>query len=89
MPTYTFQEVRRTKTVKFKCGCGKRFQRKVAATQTINPFNRTANGTPKTFGDIWPELAAKLETMRARDNCPGCDQPAPVVGEHIEGYAGR
>jgi len=89
VPTYTFQEIRRTKTVKFKCTCGKRFQRKVAATQTINPFNRAADGSPKTFGQIWRELAAELETMRARDNCPGCDQPAPVVGEHIEGQATR
>jgi hypothetical protein len=86
MPTYTFQEIRRTKTVRFKCECGKRFTRKVAETQTINPFNKLPNGTQKTFSDIWPELRERLEGRMPDDQCPGCDKPGTVVSSSIEGY---
>jgi hypothetical protein len=88
MPTYTFQEIRRTKTVRFKCACGKRFQRKVAETQTINPFNRNADGTQKTYPEIWISLGVKLQDRMPRSECPGCDQQAAVVSSLIEGYGG-
>jgi hypothetical protein len=86
MTTYTFQEVRRTKTVKLKCGCGKRFQRKVAATQTVNPFNKNAAGLPKTYREIWKELAVRLEDMMPRTECPGCDRPAVVVSATVNNF---
>ncbi len=85
MPTYTFDEVRRTKLVRFKCECGKRFQRKVSATQTINPFNKTATGLPKTYREIWKELAVDLEDKMPRVECPGCNKPAAVVSASVEG----
>ncbi len=85
MPTYTFTEVRRTKTVRFKCECGKRFQRKVAAEPTVNPWNKNSAGQPKSYGEIWKELAVQLEDKMPRTECPGCDKPAAVVSARVEG----
>ncbi len=78
MPTYRFQEVRRSKTIKFKCGCGKRFQRTVAAMQTINPFNRNADGRPKTYAEIWRDLGEELGGISPDPTCPGCGNTAEV-----------
>lgn len=79
MPTYTFQEVKRTRTDKYKCPCGKRFQRTVSATQTINPFNRNADGIPKTYPEIWKELGPKVAAMKSDPTCGGCNAQANVV----------
>ena len=79
MTTYRFQEVRRSKTVKFKCGCGKRFQRTVVAYQTVNPFNRNADGAPKTYGEIWKELGAELEEKNPDPTCACGQQAVPVL----------
>lgn len=78
MPTYRFQEVKRSKTVKFKCPCGKRFQRTVSATQTINPFNKNADGLVKTYTEIWKELGEQLAAKNA-DPKHTCGQVAEQV----------
>lgn len=82
MPTYHFQELKRTKLVKLKCACGKRFQRTLAATQTVNPFNKNADGTVKTAREIYQELAeeiAAMEPNKYQRKCPGCGEQAEIV----------
>lgn len=89
MPTYTFTEIRRTKTVRFKCECGKRFQRKVSETQTMNPWNKNTDGTQKSYTEIWYSLGEKLQGRMPNGDCPGCDKPGTVVSATIEGYGGK
>lgn len=82
MPTYTFQEVRHTKTVRLKCPCGKRFQRSYAATQTVNPFNKNTDGTVKTYSEILREVIAEANAWTPGINastCPGCGAIATPV----------
>ena len=81
MTTYRFQEVRRTRTVKFKCECQARFQRTYAATQTINPFNRNADGQPKTYGEIWAELGRELADTKPDTRCRKCGGTAEVAND--------
>lgn len=60
MSVIRFEVVSRSKAVAFKCPCGKRFQRSVFAEQTINPWNKNADGLVKTRAEIWQELAVEL-----------------------------
>lgn len=60
MAVVRFQVVSRSIQVRFKCPCGKRFQRSVYAEQTLNPWNLNADGQPKTRAEIWAELAVEL-----------------------------
>lgn len=83
MTTYRFQVVRRAKVTKFKCGCDKRFQRTVSDEQTVNPFNRDADGVPKTYGQIWRELGDTVEQMTADPTC-SCGQAAQVVSAWVK-----
>jgi hypothetical protein len=77
-----FRVVSRVRTDRYRCPCGKRFQRSVRVEQTINPWNLNADGIPKTFAEIWAELGAEL--ARAKTNAThACGQTgvllAPVV----------
>lgn len=82
MPTYRFEEIKTSKTVKLKCGCGRRFQRTLSASQTLNPFNKNSDGTVKTRAEIWTEIRAKVADMepnKYQRECPGCGEQAEVV----------
>lgn len=60
MPTYRFKEVTHRETRRFTCTtCGKRGQKSQTFTQTINPFNKLPDGTPKTYSVIVEELNAQ------------------------------
>lgn len=73
MPTYVFQEVKRSVTRKLKCRvCGKPFQRSTTFSQTINPFNKTAEGQPKTYAEIWRELGVEADAWQPDDRCTAC-----------------
>jgi hypothetical protein len=89
MPTYRFQVVRRTRTVKLKCACGSRFQRTLAAEQTINPFNKNADGVPKTYAEIWPEVGRKVADMQPDTRCRKCGQTAEVVNDGMTRLRGE
>jgi hypothetical protein len=69
MVTIRFEEVRRSRTAKFKCPCGRWFQRTVAATQTISPFNRNAAGEIKSFAEIWGEVGEKIAALQPDPTC--------------------
>ena len=58
-PTYKFREVRHPSRKRGKCpACGKVVTRSIMFTQTLNPFNKNADGEVKTVNQIWVELQA-------------------------------
>jgi len=74
MTIYQFEVVpfRATKTV--KClGCGKILRRAKTFDQTINPYNRNAQGMRKSREEIMAELRAEADTwMKLGDVCGKC-----------------
>ncbi len=64
--TVRFQEVAVTGQKRGKCpGCGGTAERQQRFYQTINPFNRNADGRPKTQPEIVAELRAQVEAWKA------------------------
>lgn len=60
MPTYRFQEITHQVTKSVPCTvCGKRVRRQRTFFQTINPFNKNAEGQVKTLPEIMRELVAE------------------------------
>ncbi len=61
------------KTVKCAAGCGRRRRLTKEFIQTINPFNKKTDGTPKTREDIYPELkAAAIKWKEQPETCLHC-----------------
>jgi len=56
--TYDVVSYPATKTLRCPI-CGNRVRRQRTFRQTLNPFNRTANGTLKTRGQILRELGSE------------------------------
>lgn len=78
MPTYTYREVSHREQRRVPCtGCGKKLTRARTFTQTINPWNRNASGTPKTYAEIMPELRAEGAKWQPTAMCKTCDPPPP------------
>ncbi|MGW2740552.1 hypothetical protein ACWC4D_40965 [Streptomyces sp. NPDC001288] len=76
MPTYRFQEVplHGTKTVQCSGGCGKKLRRQRKFFQTLNPFNKAADGRPKTVQQIYAELTEQAEQWKAApETCRSCE----------------
>jgi hypothetical protein len=74
MPTYRFREIKHQASKNLPCpGCGKKLRRQRTFMQTLNPFNKNADGQVKTELEIVRELnatAAKWETEpEAHDAC--------------------
>lgn len=68
MTTYThwFERVPLTATKNVPCaGCGKKIRRQRTFEQTINPFNKNADGSVKDYADIYRELEAKADAWKA------------------------
>lgn len=60
MTVYRFSDVGLIHRAKGACpGCGKTVWRQRRFSQTLNPFNRNADGTVKTERDIMVELRAE------------------------------
>jgi hypothetical protein len=71
----TFEAVsfRGSKSVKCAGGCGRKLTRSKTFCQTINPWNKTAWGTTKTYDDIYPELIQSAsEWRKAPEWCKHC-----------------
>jgi len=69
MATYRFEEVTRPVTKRVKCRvCGKTITRSTTLSQTISPFNKDADGQPKTREQIRAELKAQAETWQPRND---------------------
>ncbi|MFE3657219.1 hypothetical protein [Streptomyces sp. NPDC059165] len=75
MPTYRFQPVPWTAKKSVPCTvCGKKVRRQRTFEQTLNPFNKTADGRVKTIKDIYPELQAKAAAWQAEpETHPKCE----------------
>ena len=76
MPTYRFQEVKLRGAKSGKCSvCGKRRQRSTTFSQTINPFNKNADGVPKTREEILAELNEEARLWKATPLvCASCEK---------------
>lgn len=75
MTTYRFEEITLpvTKTVPCRAGCGKKVRRSTTLSQTVNPWNRDADGNPKSEQQIRAELRKQAETWHPRNDIhPGC-----------------
>ena len=74
MPRVNFDEVVLRVRRLGKCGrCGCRTRLVYKLWQTCNPFNRNADGLPKTRGEIEKELAKEANLERERSLlCRGC-----------------
>lgn len=56
-----------------KCACGKRRKRHRRFYQTINPFNKNAQGAPKSADEIRAELRATRDAwMQEPIACEAC-----------------
>jgi len=81
MTTYRFKEITLpvTKTVPCRAGCGKKVRRSTTLSQTVNPWNKDADGNPKSAEQIRAELKAEAERWHpVNDIHPGCLDTAPT-----------
>jgi hypothetical protein len=64
--TVTFEEVRRRRTVSGVCpACQKRVTRTITVTHTVNPFNRRADGRPRTRAEVVEAVGSELSRRAA------------------------
>lgn len=62
MPTYRFEELRTRRQHVGKCpNCGKRVSRSRSFEQTVNPFNKNADGTVKSRDEVWAAVKAEAD----------------------------
>lgn len=75
MPTYRFAEVPVYAEKSVPCTvCGKKVRRQKKFAQTLNPFNKDAQGRPKTSGQIRVELRAEADAWKAEpETHPKCE----------------
>lgn len=58
--------------------CGKAVRRQRTFEQTRNPWNKNADGRPKTYADIYRELGAKGDAWKDEpETHPKCAEAAP------------
>jgi uncharacterized protein (DUF2225 family) len=70
MTTYRFEEVSHTAKRRVTCAvCGKKFNRQKTFTNTINPFNMNANGSPKTYQDVRANVFALARQWQPEADC--------------------
>ncbi|MFC5799087.1 hypothetical protein [Streptomyces formicae] len=85
--THRFERVPLTAKKAVECeGCGKKLRRQRTFEQTINPWNKTADGEVKTYKHIYPELEAKAAAWKAEPEvCRDCEGGTDDTGH---GFAG-
>lgn len=58
---YTFETIKRTKKISGICGvCNKRKIRTIKAEQTVNPYNKNEDGTPKNYHQVEKAVCEQL-----------------------------
>jgi len=63
------------KTVKCAAGCGKSVKRQRTFQQTLNPYNRNAEGQPKTRQEIGVALRAEGDEWQQKpETCTACQE---------------
>jgi hypothetical protein len=80
MSAYTvrFQVIPMTVRKSVKCSsCGKRIQRQRTFEQTVNPWNKNADGEPKTVQEILEEHRVRAaEWKQEPAKCSQCEEEA-------------
>lgn len=62
MTRYVFEPVMTRRSISGKCpNCGKRVTRSRTFEHTINPFNRNADGAPKTYSEVRADVVAEAD----------------------------
>ncbi len=76
MPTYRFREIKHQASKSLPCpACGKKLRRQRTFGQTLNPFNKNADGQVKTELEIVRELnATAAEWETEPESHPACQQ---------------
>lgn len=79
MATYTqrFEPVTWQASKSLPCpgGCGKKVRRQRTFSQTLNPWNKNADGQPKTDLEITSELRAQAEEWQQKpEPCTSCSE---------------
>lgn len=73
MTVYRFEEIKQKAKKTVPCDeCGKKVTRQRTFSQTINPFNKNADGNPKTSREISEELAAECREWEAKQTGELC-----------------
>lgn len=77
MTLHTFESIRVRRTKRGKCpGCGKTTSRTRVFEQTVNPFNRGADGEAKTSSEVREAVEADADAWAPdfrHDGCEGTD----------------
>lgn len=64
MSTIRFDEIQQTQTVKILCKvCRKKLTRVLKSYQTVNPFNKNDDGSPKSRSEVNDSVATELQDM--------------------------
>lgn len=84
MSNHRFEQVTLPAQRAGKCPvCGKRVNRRTTFWQTINPWNKDADGNPKTYDQIRIELSAEFDAWVpdfTHEKCRGqVDDPNEVA----------
>jgi hypothetical protein len=74
MTTYTFREIAHTERRRVPCagGCGKKLNRQRTFTNTVSPFNRHPDGTPRTPSEIYAHVKAEGAAWTPTATCTAC-----------------
>lgn len=97
MPTYTFTGPTRKAVRKGSCpACGKPATRSATFANTVSPFNKRSDGTPKTWAEVAADVKAEAEAwdppaeLFEHDKCkaarlaPPVAAPVPVSPERAD-----
>ncbi len=68
--TTRYEPVSHTAKRRVTCAiCGKKFNRQQTFTNTINPFNKNADGAPKTRAEVEANVIYLAEQWQPEQNC--------------------
>lgn len=79
-----FREISRQRDVKVNCiACNKLLRRTIKEFQTVNPFNKGADGFPKTEDQIRRELPAQIDRAEAKLKTQAICRTCESLGHRI------
>lgn len=80
MTRTVFEKIEIKREVPVPCiHCKRTSKKMIKAYQTLNPFNRKPDGTPKNRSDIYAELKVELDERSSKLTrvCRKCEDKAP------------
>jgi hypothetical protein len=73
MTTHTFNEIKWTGKKRVSCGnCGTKVSRRRTFMQTVNPFNKHDDGTPKSPREVSEAVQAELQEWKEKQTGELC-----------------